>query len=218
MKGLLIKDFKLLMEQKRFLLIVPVFGVFFMISNGELSSGLGYITMLSTLLILSTISYDEYDNGMSFLMTLPFDRAMYVKEKYVFSGLITLISATIALFLAVFAALAAKITFEWVELLAVEGIMVLLSWLILAVTIPLQIKFGAEKGRIAMLLFAGVIAAVSVLLAKGKEYFDIDLLPIINRIMELHKVTLIMIVMLLGLLVISLSYFAGRAIIRKKEF
>lgn len=47
--------------------------------------------MLTIIVIVGTISYDEYDNGYRFLMTLPIDAKMYVLEKYIFfiAGTIT---------------------------------------------------------------------------------------------------------------------------------
>ena len=47
-----------------------------------------YFTMIASMFVLSTISYDEYDNGYAFLFSMPFSRTSYVKEKYVFSILV----------------------------------------------------------------------------------------------------------------------------------
>ena len=172
MKGLLIKDFKLIMGQKRLLLFVPIFGLFLMISNADPYAGVGYIMMLSILLTLSTISYDEYDNGMSFLMTLPIEKSMYAAEKYVFSGLMLVISVITALIFAIFVAIGMNIAFVWKELLMTGVVLMVPFWLMMMLILPVQIKYGAEKGRIAILLIGGGLFAVSVLLAKGKEYFE----------------------------------------------
>ncbi len=88
MKGLLIKDLLLLKNQQRFFLL------FFLMSAGMLLADfnsvfvINYVTMIFSLFTLSSISYDEFDNGYAFLFTLPITRNQYAAEKYVF-GLVT---------------------------------------------------------------------------------------------------------------------------------
>lgn len=42
------------------------------------------MTMFRAMIAVGTLSYDETDNGLAFLMTLPVDRKTYVREKYLF--------------------------------------------------------------------------------------------------------------------------------------
>lgn len=54
--------------------------------------------MICSMFSLSTISYDEFDNGNAFLFSLPITRKGYVIEKYIFGimlGVISLILSTI---------------------------------------------------------------------------------------------------------------------------
>ena len=81
MKGLLIKDFRLLKGQVYFLLIVTGCVIVFMI-NGSEAFGVAYVCSMVALLSLTTVSYDEYENGCAFLFTLPITKKDYVKEKY----------------------------------------------------------------------------------------------------------------------------------------
>ena len=81
MKGLLIKDFRLLKGQVYFLLIVTGCVIVFMI-NGSEAFGVAYVCSMVALLSLTTVSYDEYENGSAFLFTLPITKKDYVKEKY----------------------------------------------------------------------------------------------------------------------------------------
>ena len=69
MKGLLIKDFRLLKGQVYFLLIVTGCVIVFMI-NGSEAFGVAYVCSMVALLSLTTVSYDEYENGSAFLFTL----------------------------------------------------------------------------------------------------------------------------------------------------
>ena len=82
MKGLLIKDIKLTLMQKSYFGIVFVIMLASFIFSNDASLGLGFMPLIMTLFTLSTISYDEFDNGNSFLFTLPIQRKEYVVEKH----------------------------------------------------------------------------------------------------------------------------------------
>ncbi len=71
MKGLLIKDFRLMKTQIRMFLIFIAIAVAMAISADDTSFMIGFITFVFSLFTLSTISYDEFDNGNAFLFTLP---------------------------------------------------------------------------------------------------------------------------------------------------
>ena len=88
MKGLLIKDLKLMKNNgKNLLLVFLIIGTMMGIMTKELYAAVGYVTFIFTLFTVSTISYDEYDNGYPFLFTLPITRRQYVNEKFNSSNL-----------------------------------------------------------------------------------------------------------------------------------
>lgn len=80
MKGLLIKDMRLLMNQgkTRFLMLVAVSLILSVMGAASPSFVVSYITIIFSFFTASTISYDEYDNCYLFLMTLPVTRKGYV--------------------------------------------------------------------------------------------------------------------------------------------
>ena len=82
MKGLLIKDFKLLKNQKQFFLIIGLITFMFLVTNDSPYFTITYATMMFSMFTMSTISYDEYDNGAAYLFSLPISRKGYVAEKY----------------------------------------------------------------------------------------------------------------------------------------
>ena len=82
MKGLLIKDFKLMKMQKNFFLMMIAIVIAISFFQNEISFPLGFLPFVISLFSLSTISYDEFDNGNAFLFSLPISRKDYVKEKY----------------------------------------------------------------------------------------------------------------------------------------
>ena len=81
-RGLLIKDLCLMGEIRKLLLII-LFVTAIFIFNGTSSTFLtGYIMIIIAFLVGMTISYDEMNNGLAFLMTLPVTRRQYVAEKF----------------------------------------------------------------------------------------------------------------------------------------
>lgn len=94
MKGLLIKDLKLIMTQK--LLIFIVGGVScYLLVTGKAEFGMSYMAFILAILVINTINYDDHDNGMSFLLTFPISRKIYVIEKYLL-GMILIAAAMAA--------------------------------------------------------------------------------------------------------------------------
>lgn len=218
MKGLLIKDIKLLLGQKKFFTVVIAMGIFFMLSNENPVSGVSYITMLLSIFTLSTISYDEFDNGMSFLMTLPIERKTYAREKYVFAGMIAVLSAVGTSILAYVLGKVMNVEVDMTEVIGVACVIVLISWLMLAITIPLQIKFGAEKGRIAMLLAVGGVFGVLFFLAKGLSSSGVDISGVVLFLQGLEAWQLVSASVFAVILVLLASYLICVRIINKKEY
>ena len=82
MKGLFVKDLKLMMLQKNFLLLILAIVIGMMIFTDDVVFPLGFLSFIVSLFTVSTISYDDFDNRNAFLFTLPITRNNYVIEKY----------------------------------------------------------------------------------------------------------------------------------------
>lgn len=163
MKGLLWKDAALLKSQKRFMLLV----VFMMaaMSLGGVDAGflMSYVPFVFCILVMSSISYDEIDNSLPFLVVLPVSRRDYVKEKYLFGialgfgGL--LLSFLAVLLYGVFRGQTADIMKWVIQMLLTAGFIVAF----ISLMIPIQIKFGSEKGRVyLMVAFFAVVGLIYV--------------------------------------------------------
>lgn len=222
MKGLLIKDFKLLKNQKNFFILVFVMAVFLTITNGAGSSPatfvLPYVGFVCSFFVLSTISYDEYDNGNAFLFTLPFDRKIYVAEKYIF-GVVTG-GAGLLLILAFILIYTDGMTGseQTGETLFTAGVSAALLLFFLAVMIPFQLKFGPEKGRIAMIIvFLGIFAAVYGL-AKVVNVGNMDLSGLIQTADAMGPAGVALVFLAVSLLVLAASMTISIRIMEKKEF
>lgn len=69
MKGLFQKDIALIASRNRSVLLFVVIG-FMMAFSMDGAFVVGYLSILSALLTVGTITYDEFDNGYPFLLTL----------------------------------------------------------------------------------------------------------------------------------------------------
>ena len=160
MRGLICKDLRLMMVQKNFLIMLAAVALVSLAAMDDPMFVIMYMTLIFTSFILSTMSYDEFDNGFPFLFTLPITRKLYVREKYVLallSGaaawvLTTLLSAGSCIFsdgalpqLSWFAA-----SFMVLPMLAV----------LIALMIPFKLKFGSENSRMALVIAVAAVFAL----------------------------------------------------------
>lgn len=149
MKGLLLKDFRFIMQQSRMFLIILFMIASFMIFQGADSAPfvIAYTSMMGGILVLNTISYDEFEHSITFLMTLPITRKEYVKEKYVFGvlGILSLWGISTAVCLLVGLDRFQEIIISALAILLV----IMVSEMIM---IPIQLKFGGDKGRIVLIV------------------------------------------------------------------
>ena len=76
MKGLLIKDFKLIKTQKLFIVIITAI-CGYLLAIGKMEFAMIYSAIIFSMLVVSTVNYDDQDNGMGYLFTLPAGRDMY---------------------------------------------------------------------------------------------------------------------------------------------
>ena len=149
MKGLLLKDFRLIMQQSRLFVIIPFMIASFMIFQGAESAPfiIAYTSMMGGILVLNTISYDEFGHSITFLMTLPITRKEYVQEKYVF-GILGIL-ATWGISTAVYLLFGVE-AFREILILAVTMLLTILAAEM--IMIPIQLKFGGDKGRIVLIV------------------------------------------------------------------
>lgn len=165
MKGLLVKDYYLLFQRKQTILLFLAVCLLMGFSTDG-SFVVGYMSFLSVLLAMSTVSYDDADNGMIFLMTLPVSRRSYALSKYVLGALFGLGAWFFAIGMALAVSILKGQPLDLAETLSGAWIFLLMTVLMLDLMIPVQLKYGAEKSRIVMILVFGGITACGVLLGR----------------------------------------------------
>lgn len=217
MKGLLIKDFKLMLMQKNFFIIIIVVACLISISSQDPTFMIGFITLILSLFTVSTISYDEFDNGYPFLLTLPFSRKTYVLEKYVY-GLILGTGAWIVSVMICSLMLIVQGKPVTSDMLIGAFVILPMFLVIESLMIPVHLRFGGEKGRYALIACAGVLVVIGFVVMKIVEIFHIDVLPLILAIDALGPVMFMVILLMIGFLVMLVSLKVSLSIMNKKEF
>ena len=211
MRGLMQKDLCLLLQRSRILFVLVGIGVLMGVSTDG-SFVIGYLTMICAILTVGTISYDEFDNGYPFLLTLPITKRTYVIGKYLFcilGGLVGwFVSVAIVLCcgMAKGNAMAASNLVEAIMFIPVLG-------LITAIMLPLQLKFGAEKSRVVIVSVGGGAWALG--------YFAMKFLPDDIRVpaflLELDDATGLVFLLAICLVVLAVSYLISVHVMEKKE-
>lgn len=217
MKGLLVKDIRLMLQQKKFFIMLVFVAVLLNFSSDS-TFVVGYLTFVGSMFVLSTISYDEYDNCYPFLMTLPVDRKSYAKEKYLF-GLILGISAWMfGLIISLIYQIVTGVSIEFLEFFLTVAIYIPILMLLLSIMIPFQLKYGGEKGRLAMLIVYGGVFLAGYSLVKLAQGIGIDIKEKINALSALNIGLVELVLLVTAVVALGISCLISFAIMEKKEF
>ena len=177
MNGLLEKDILILIKQKK-LFIIYLASALMLSFAMDSTFVVTYFTMIGSLLVLTTISYDTFDNGMPFLMSLPVDGKTYAKEKFLFSLIGLFVSWAAGVAAQLISILLQHKEFDLLDLLSMDVAFVPVFLIIISLMIPINLKYGAEKGRIVLIVFCGLAVGIGFL---GKKLLT-DLLKDVNQI------------------------------------
>ena len=197
-RGLLEKDFRLFFRQGGNLFLVLVFVALFFILTGKTAAAFIAMYIPSVLAIYSgnTISYDENGHGYTYLFSLPVNKKIYVREKYIFSFIMTACGWCIGMICA--------------------GIMVLQA--IAGIMIAIRIRFEGEKGRIVLPIAILIIFAICYTIrsfVKTNLGLKESILHMIGGIGD-FEIGIALIV--LSLLIWFASYKYSMSAMKKKEF
>lgn len=212
MRGLMQKDVCLLLQRSRVLLVLIGVGILMGFSTDG-SFVIGYMTMLCAILTIGTISYDEFDNGYPFLLTLPITRKTYVIGKYIFCLLGDLIGWALSVVIFAGCTIAkgsGLLAIQIMETVAFIPVFVIIT----AIMLPLQLKFGAEKSRVMIAILGGGAFALGYI---GKRFLPANFeLPAF--LLEMSDLTAMVIFIIFGLAALLISYLCSLHIMEHKEF
>ena len=89
-----------------------------------------------------------------------------------------------------------------------------IMFMILALMLPFQLKFGGERGRIALIVCLVLVSVLGTL----AELIGIDLATILDTMPTVHAGILAAILLIVALLLLGLSCLISIGIVQKKEF
>ena len=215
MTGLIYKDFLALKGH------LSTYVVFFVIYGGLCIAGVfspsvlaGMVVLISIITPMTTVTSDDISRWNRFAVASPACRRGVVAGKYLFTLLMVLLSAVLVAVLLVVLALAGglgdgSLAEYLLATLACGGIALLLN----GVTLPLLLKFGAEKARmVSMALFLVVFGGTALAGLAVDSGFAFPAPPawVVTAIPGLLAI--------LSVGGFVLSYFIAQAVYAKKEF
>lgn len=222
MKGMLIKDFRILKHQGKILFLMLLVAAVFMnlITDVGPSFVVGYITIIFSLFTVTTVSYDEFDNCYLFLMTLPVTRKKYVNEKYLFALLLILFAWCAGIVLGIILLLvqpSAEVdAADWFG--TCVGY-IFTAWIFVSVMLPIRLKFDAEKAQYANLIMVAGAFIVAFLASSAIEYLPLKIVEFgKNWFFGLSTAGILGLFAGVTAAAAIISYVCSQHIMAKKEF
>ena len=218
MKGLLVKDFLLMIKSKKVILFMLFIGIIGGIN--DISFATGYILMVLAILSLSTISYDEANHGLNTLFTLPISKSDYVKEKYLFAGILLLIGLIVSMIMWYITAVIKTGNIAWDDWMSCCIGGVTAGLMMVAVALPAQLKFGPERGRIALVTIVLLAVALGILMqefTKGTKFAQ-SAKRILNQIDKLGTKGILGVIVIIWVIVGVISMIISMRVMEKREF
>lgn len=158
MKGLLLKDLLNLKQMARvWSLLLAVFIVIGFAQRSPAYVG-GMLMMLTLLLPMNALAYDENAKWDRYALTMPFSRRDLVMSKYLLAVLGAAATSAITLLCGLVMGVSAA------EALWMTGLFLALGLGLSAVILPVLFRFGVQKGRMVMLLIVLLPMALAALL------------------------------------------------------
>ena len=213
MTGLLDKDLRLILQRKQAIIMFLVIAVIL----GFSTSGIFVVPYTSFCIIMiavGTISYDEFDNGYSFLMTLPITKKTYVIEKYILCTALGILAWLFSIAVCIIQYQYKPGTEVLSDLLMQAVIVLPLIIVLMDFMIPVQIKFGAEKSRLALIVVMGAVGVA--ILAFNKIVAKMD--SIVEKISSVTDEQALILFILLAVIATLVSICVSLKIMNNKEF
>lgn len=182
MKGLLIKDFYMLLKYARVFLAMVVLFLAMSAFGDSGSFMLAYPLLMASILSVSLLSYDEKFHWDSYCLTTPVSRSVIVSEKYLLTLLLTgtvfILTALLQLRLVLIGSMSGA------DYLALLDSLLIMAVIAPGVMLPVIFKLGMEKGRLAYyvvfgLVFIAVMAAPNLLIGAKLSFTSSPLVTLL---------------------------------------
>lgn len=160
MKGLILKDFYLIWNSSKFIIIAAII---MMLTAVESNYMLFYAAMIICTIPSKLLSYDENDKWDEYSKGMPLSDIQIVSARYIVEFIsIIFIILLYAIVSSVYIILDKGLTLEtFLQNMSLE---IMAGTLIFSLPMPFMYKFGSNKGRIMLFTLAGFFAAVSAVI------------------------------------------------------
>lgn len=217
MKALFIQDLRYMLTQKSFLVLIALVGIVLALTqNDNYIFVIGYLGFMGMITGMMSVTMDDQSNGLTFLFSLPIDRRVYVREKYIFIVLMgvsfSIFATALCLLFRMFAEYKAPL--DEIHATSLGTLFVML--LFVCFMLPLQLKFGAERARLASFIAIGLFFAAVIV--AGLVVNFADALPFIQAFLSMSPVALTGIGAAFLIVCLRISYSASLRVILRREF
>lgn len=217
-KGLIIKDILQLKNYRKTLILFIL--IFILVSTAEIE-GIGNVlglmlTLAFTMFSMASFNYDELNNTDRYILTLPLTKKQVVLSKYIFVVCSTLIGSIIGTILgAILTYVINKQIPNIGEIITIGLGGILEIGLIEAIQIPCIYKWGAEKGKIQMVLITDLVIALTAGIVFIGKKTNIQF-PV-NNISDVFNKFLPLIFIVTTIIIYYISFKIAYKIYNKKE-
>lgn len=216
MKGLLIKDILNMKNYMKQLVLVLIFfiayGIF--LKNGTFVGTM--ITLMLSMQVITTMSYDEYAKWDKYALTMNINRKDIIISKYIFFTISIIIGIVVGITTSIAINQIAKLDTGMNEIIVTSIVVPCVFAILFSIIIPVVFKTGVEKGRIVMMLILFIPAILVGAIVKISEKANITM-PSPSNLEIMMKFGVLGLV-LLTILAVFISYKVSLSIYNKKEF
>ena len=216
MKRLLIKDILNMKNYMKQLVLVLIFfiayGIF--LKNGTFVGTM--ITLMLSMQVITTMSYDEYAKWDKYALTMNINRKDIIISKYIFFTISIIIGIVVGITTSIAINQIAKLDTGMNEIIVTSIVVPCVFAILFSIIIPVVFKTGVEKGRIVMMLILFIPAILVGAIVKISEKANITM-PSPSNLEILMKFGVLGLV-LLTILAVFISYKVSLSIYNKKEF
>lgn len=162
MKGLWIKDLLVFKKQRLAVLLTLILAIFSLGFFGQkgIMIGMGIFAVTVSFIILNSLTLDQQNHGLMYLLTMPFKKKQYVTQKYLMLLFAAICSVVLMTIISNIFSIIANWNINFLDIFTrVYGVGVAVL-LILIITTQYQIKNGPEKAQVTMSMIGAVVAVV----------------------------------------------------------
>jgi hypothetical protein len=156
MKGLLIKDFTVLLKQLGLFLVIVL--VFSAIPD---SAFMGYAMIYTAMLPITAIAYDERSKWDELAAMMPYSPMQLVFSKYLLGYILVAAACVVSAIVHIIAAAVTHVPLGS-ETLSLVVMYLCVAVSMVAVLLPIMFRLGSEKGRFAVIFICIFITVFSV--------------------------------------------------------